>query len=59
VIGESSEALNGVCARFYPGGQAQKEQVQVAGTKGMRCWDVDVSINETTGLVLHYLGSGL
>ncbi|MGI6402214.1 MAG: hypothetical protein ACOX0A_08925 [Thermoguttaceae bacterium] len=51
-IGESSEALNGVCARFYPGGQAQKEQVQVAGTKGMRCWDVDVSINETTGLVL-------
>ena len=51
-IGESSEALNGVCARFYPGGQTQKEQVQIAGTKGMRCWDVDVVINEATGLVL-------
>ena len=51
-IGESSEALNGVCARFYPGGQAQKAQIQVAGTKGMRCWDVDVAINEATGLVL-------
>ena len=51
-IGESSEALNGVCARFYPGGKAQKQQIQVAGTKGMRCWDVDVSINEENGLVL-------
>ncbi|MDO5309716.1 MAG: trypsin-like peptidase domain-containing protein [Planctomycetia bacterium] len=50
-IGESSEALNGVCARFYPGGQAQQNQVQVAGTKGMRCWDVDVCISES-GLVL-------
>ncbi len=51
-IGESAEALNGVCARFYPGGKAQTKQVQVAGSKSVRCWDVDVSINEDAGLVL-------
>ncbi|MBQ2790601.1 MAG: hypothetical protein IJE97_13275, partial [Thermoguttaceae bacterium] len=50
-VGESDYALNGVCARFYPGGAAQAKQVQIAGRKGIRCWDVDVQINEATGLV--------
>ena len=50
--GESEDALNGVCARFYPGGKPQKAQVQIAGERGTRCWDPDVCINESTGLVL-------
>ncbi|MBR4833814.1 MAG: trypsin-like serine protease [Thermoguttaceae bacterium] len=51
-VGESEDALNGVCARFYPGGAAQPKQVQIAGRKGIRCWNTDVQINEATGLVL-------
>ena len=51
-IGESEDALNGVCARFYPGGKGQKTQIQIAGEHGTRCWDPDVCINEATGLVL-------
>ncbi len=51
-VGESDDALNGVCARFYPGGAAQAKQVQIAGRKGIRCWNTDVQINEATGLVL-------
>lgn len=51
-VGESQDALNGVCARFYPGGASQAKQVQIAGRKGIRCWNVDVQINEATGLVL-------
>ncbi|MBQ9128483.1 MAG: trypsin-like serine protease, partial [Thermoguttaceae bacterium] len=39
-VGESDDALNGVCARFYPGGAAQAKQIQIAGRKGIRCWDV-------------------
>ncbi|MBR5244176.1 MAG: trypsin-like serine protease, partial [Thermoguttaceae bacterium] len=49
-VGESANALNGVCARFYGGGK--ENQIQIAGRKGIRCWDVDVQINEETGLVL-------
>ena len=51
-VGESDDALNGVSARFYPGGAAQAKQVQIAGRKGIRCWNVDVQINEATGLAL-------
>ncbi|MBR4750121.1 MAG: trypsin-like serine protease, partial [Thermoguttaceae bacterium] len=50
--GESEDALNGICARFYPGGKGQKNQIQIAGEHGTRCWDPDVCINEQTGLVL-------
>ncbi len=50
--GESEDALDGVCARFYPGGAAQAKQIQIAGRKGIRCWNPDVQINEATGLVL-------
>ena len=51
-VGESDEALNGICARFYPGGHPLKGQTQVAGEHGTRCWGADVCINEETGLVL-------